>query len=100
MEHLAGSREIEKAFAFLHAKGLRNAVIHAGSDGAFVSDGANIEVVEPQLSGPVVDVTGAGDAAVSGLLYGLLQGEYLVTAAVRGQILAGRVIASPRSTLE
>lgn len=100
IEHLAGTRDIEAAFAFLHGKGLRNVVIHAGAEGAFVSDGKNIDLVEAHPPERIIDVTGAGDAAVAGLVYGVLQGESLVKAAARGQILAGRVIASAASTLE
>jgi pseudouridine kinase len=100
MEHLSGSRDIGEAFAFLHSKGLRNAVLHAGAEGAFTSDGNAIEHVEAWPAGPIVDVTGAGDAAVAGLVYGLLRGEPLHVAAARGQVQAGKVIANTASTLE
>lgn len=100
IEYLAGTRDIEAAFAFMHGKGLRNVVIHAGAEGAFVSDGRSIDLVEARPPAHIADVTGAGDAAVAGLVYGLLQGEALALAAERGQVLAGRVIASAASTLE
>jgi len=100
IEQMAGTRDIESAFRFLHGKGLTNVVIHAGPEGAFASDGSDIEHVEAQPPQRIVDVTGAGDAAVAGLVYGLLQGEPLALAAARGQSLAGRVIASASSTLE
>lgn len=100
IDELAGTRDINEAFTFLHGKGLRNAVIHAGSDGAFVSNGTTIDHVEPQLTGPIVDVTGAGDAAVSGLVFGLLRGHNLVEAAALGQQQAGLVLARQQSTLE
>lgn len=100
IEFLAGTRDIEAAFAFMHAKGLRNVVIHAGAEGAFVSDGKSIDLVEAHPPKQIIDVTGAGDAAVAGLVFGLLQGEPLAQAAGRGQVLAGRVIASAASTLE
>jgi pseudouridine kinase len=100
MDHLAGTRDIAKAFAFLHAMGLQNAMIHAGAEGAFTSDGVTTQHVEALPAGPIIDVTGAGDAAVAGLVYGLLQREPLHVAAARGQVQAGRVIASAASTLE
>jgi len=100
MDFLAGTRDISAAFAFLHGKGLRNAVIHAGADGAFASDGQLIEHVAASTAGPIVDVTGAGDAAVAGLVFGLLKGDTLHQAAERGQVQAGKVIASAASTLE
>jgi pseudouridine kinase len=100
IEALAGTREIEPAIAFLHGKGLRNAIIHAGPEGAFCSDGKEIAHVEARPSGPIVDVTGAGDGAVAGLVYGLLQGKSLADAVAEGQKLAGRIVASERSFLE
>jgi pseudouridine kinase len=100
VEAMVGTRDIEHAFSALHAKGLRNAVIHAGVEGAFVSDGEEISHVEAAFNGPVVDVTGAGDAAVAGLAHGLLQGVSLAEAAAHGQIMAGRVVASEMSYLE
>jgi pseudouridine kinase len=100
IEALAATREIDKAITFLHDKGLRNATIHAGPEGAFCSDGKEISHVAAIPSGPVVDVTGAGDGAVAGLVYGLLQGKSLVDAVAEGQNLAGRIVASERSFLE
>ena len=100
IEALAGTREIESAFAFLHGKGLQNAIVHAGAEGAFCSDGREITYVEAMPAGPVVDVTGAGDGAVAGLVYGLLKGLSLAEAVVEGQKLAGRIVASRQSFLE
>jgi pseudouridine kinase len=100
IESLTGTRDIVQGIAALHSMGLQHVIAHAGAEGAFVSNGDDIEHIPPQPAGPILDVTGAGDAAVAGLLFGLLQGDDLVTAASFGQTLAGRVIASPRSTLE
>lgn len=100
IESLTHTRSISKACRKLHAMGLRHVVGHAGAEGVFVSNGEDITHVPAQTAGAIVDVTGAGDAAVAGLVFGLLQGQDLVTAATLGQKLAGRVIASARSTLE
>jgi pseudouridine kinase len=100
IEGLAGTREMEPAIAFLHGKRLRNAIIHAGPEGAFCSDGNEISHIAAMSAGPVVDVTGAGDGAVAGLVYGLLQGKSLANAVAEGQKLAGRIVASERSFLE
>jgi pseudouridine kinase len=100
IEALSGTRNIAESVAFLHHRGLRNAVIHAGPEGAFCSDGKEIDHVEAMPAGPVVDVTGAGDGAVAGLVYGLLQGKSLSDAVAEGQRLAGRIVASQRSFLE
>jgi sugar/nucleoside kinase (ribokinase family) len=47
-----------------------------------------------------LDVTGAGDGAVAGLVFGLLAGKHLAAAVAEGQKLAGRIIAGERSYLE
>lgn len=100
VEQLTGTREIQEAIKKLHQHGIQNIVIHAGAEGAFASDGKIISHIPTQASGKIVDVTGAGDAAVAGLLFGLLQGESLEVAAASGQEQAARVIASSRSTLD
>jgi pseudouridine kinase len=100
IESLTGSRDIFEGCKVLHALGLQHIVAHAGAEGAFVSNGEDIDHVPPQPAGPIIDVTGAGDAAVAGLVFALLQGDDLITAAAFGQTLAGRVIAGPHSTLE
>lgn len=100
IESLTGTREIEAAMAMLHDRGLRNAIIHAGPEGAFCSDGSGISHVPAIPAGPVLDVTGAGDGAVAGLVFGLLAGKHLAAAVAEGQKLAGRIIAGERSYLE
>lgn len=100
LESLTGSRDIAAGRAALHNMGLQNIVVHAGEQGAFISDGNDVEHVPIQSAGPVMDVTGAGDAAVAGLIFALSQRDDMITAASFGQTLAGRVIASAQSTLE
>jgi pseudouridine kinase len=100
IESLIGSREIPFALAELHRMGIRNIIVNAGAYGAFVFDGVKIVQIEPRPSGRIVDVTGAGDAALAGVIHGLLNGHGLHEAAEFGQELAGRVIASKLSTLE
>ncbi len=75
IESLTGSRDIFAGCTALHERGLQNVVAHAGAEGAFISDGKDIDHVPPESAGPIIDVTGAGDAAVAGLVFGLLQGK-------------------------
>jgi pseudouridine kinase len=100
LESLTGSRDIAAGCAALHYMGLQNIVVHASEQGAFISDGETIEHLPVQPAGAIIDVTGAGDAAVAGLIFALLQGDDLLRAAHFGQTLAGRVVASAGSTLE
>ena len=100
IESLTSSRDIFEGSKILHKLGLQHIVAHAGAEGAFMSNGDDIDHVPIQPAGPIIDVTGAGDAAVAGLIFALLNGDDLITATSFGQTLAGRVIASARSTLE
>jgi pseudouridine kinase len=99
IEALTGTREINPAIAALHKMGLQNIVIHAGEQGAYVSDGNEIIHI-PANAKTIVDVTGAGDAATAGLISGLLKNLPLAKAAEIGQIMAAKVIASHSSTLD
>jgi pseudouridine kinase len=99
IEALTGTREINPAIAALHKMGLQNIVIHAGEQGAYVSDGNEITHI-PSNAKTIVDVTGAGDAATAGLISGLLKNLPLAKAAEIGQIMAAKVIASHSSTLD
>ncbi|MFN0194411.1 MAG: PfkB family carbohydrate kinase [Aestuariivirga sp.] len=71
-----------------------------GANGALVSQSRGMEEIPARNAGPVVDVTGAGDAAMAGLIHGLLQGVSISEAAVWGQAAAGLVVASSLSTLK
>ena len=99
IEALTGTRQPEAAAKILHNKGLLNIVIHAGQHGAFVSDGQNFNLIPAQAK-TIIDVTGAGDAATAGLVFGLAQNMPLAKAAELGQTMAAKVIASELSTLE
>jgi pseudouridine kinase len=99
IEALTGIREIPAAAKALHKMGLKNIVIHAGEQGAYVSDGSEITHI-PSQAKAILDVTGAGDAATAGLISGLIKNLPLAKAAEIGQIMAAKVIASHSSTLD
>jgi pseudouridine kinase len=99
IEALTGTRDIPIASKALHKMGLQNIVIHAGEQGAYVSDGNEITHI-PSRANTVIDVTGAGDAATAGLISGLLKNLPLAKAAEIGQMMAAKVIASHSSTLD
>jgi pseudouridine kinase len=99
IESLTGTREIPAAAKALHKMGLQNIVIHAGEQGAYVSDSNEINHI-PSQAKTIIDVTGAGDAATAGLISGLIKNLPLAKAAEIGQIMAAKVIASHSSTLD
>jgi ribokinase len=54
-----------------------------------VGSGAITHQPVPKLNGPIVNVTGAGDTFVAGVLSGLVQKMPLETAVMQGQLVAG-----------
>lgn len=92
---LAG--EGEGAIARLHGLGFANVVLHRGSAGALASDETRITEVAPVPVASIADVTGAGDAAVAGLVCGLLDGMSLAEAARLGQGAAAIKLSSAQS---
>jgi pseudouridine kinase len=91
--------EVAAASAALRAMGVATVVMHAGSEGAFVSaEGVyhHSPAVPPEK---ILDVTGGGDAAVAGLVAGLAHNLSLVDAAKLGQRAAAAVLATTQSTL-
>lgn len=93
---LTGRADLRTAAQRLHERGVRHVGIGLGRRGMFVSDGAQRRSVAA-LPARVVDVTGAGDAAVAGTLYGLLRGKDLATAARYGQAAAALTLAREQS---
>jgi pseudouridine kinase len=90
-----------KAISELHAMGYRNIVVHCGGKGALVSDGRAPPVeVSASSAGKIADVTGAGDAAVAGLICGIIGGKDLVDSAKLGQAAAAIRIAAPANKID
>ena len=93
---LAGGDGVE-AMARIHALGFANVVLHRGSAGALASDGANVMSIDPVRVPAIADVTGAGDAAVAGLVCGLLDGRSLAQSTQLGQCAAAIKLSSSQS---
>jgi pseudouridine kinase len=89
--------EGEGDIARLHALGFANVVLHRGGAGARASDGAAAVEVAPVPVSAIADVTGAGDAAVAGLVCGLLDGRSLAQSARLGQCAAAIKLSSAQS---
>jgi len=87
----------EDAVRKLHALGFANVVLHQGRDGALASDGTHVTKIDAEPVTAIADVTGAGDAAVAGLVFGILEGMSLADAARLGQRAAAIKLSSAQS---
>jgi pseudouridine kinase len=94
---LAENPDVEGACRELHARGLHNLVVHLGASGSFVSTGTGTKEIPAGILPHVSDVTGAGDAAVAGLVYGLSKGYDIPRAAQFGQAAASLKVKSSLS---
>lgn len=88
---ISGCESIEDCATFFIDHGVENAVIKAGSLGAYVNDGQQAFWVEPSFVRKVVDTTGAGDGFVSGFLSAISRG-YSIRDAVKVGNNAGAVV--------
>jgi pseudouridine kinase len=89
--------DLMKAAEKLKGRGARNVIVSLGERGIYVSSGGDSEGKQGKsgkfmmpYKGEVVDVTGAGDALVAGLVYGIYKGYSLEVAARFG--LAGAAL--------
>jgi pseudouridine kinase len=97
---LASARGLADGAERLHGRGVGIVAIGLGRRGVFVSQrdgGKTLSRLVPAVKAKVVEVTGAGDAAVAATLYGLLAGQDAVSAARYGQAAAALTLASELS---
>ncbi len=76
---IENEQDLEKAAGKLREKGVRNVVISLNDKGIFsLSEEAALSLPNPpRLPGPPVNATGAGDAFLAGLAWGLLEKDPL-----------------------
>jgi pseudouridine kinase len=91
-EHLSGVEAFD-AIAVLHERGFEHVVLTLGPDGAVAARKGEAPVHIAAFANEPRDVTGAGDAAVAGFIFGLLEGADLVEAARLGQAAASLTVA-------
>lgn len=77
----------QQAITALRARGVAKVVMTLGADGVEIADEAGIRHFAG-VPAQVVDITGAGDALISGTLYCLLDGQSLDEAVRTGTLLA------------
>lgn len=66
--------DCEKACEVIRSRGVKHVVVTMGEQGIYYQSAETAEHIPP-FPAEVVDVTGAGDAFASGLLYGIINGE-------------------------
>lgn len=89
-------REVRDASAALHDRGVRHVWTHLGEHGSLLSGPAGAITVAA-VPAEVVDVTGAGDAALAAFAHALLAGEDVAAAAAYGHAAAALTIAGPHT---
>ncbi len=90
----ASGEEALAAARALCAKGAGQVRLSMGAAGVALA-GRGVEALLPAVPAQVVDVTGAGDAAIAGTLHGLLKGRDAVSAARLGGLMAALALEAP-----
>ena len=81
------TKDLPKIAAYFLKKGVKNLCITLGSKGAYFKNDKTFGKIKP-LKGDVVNTNGAGDAFMSGLIYGDLKGFSLKESAHLGIVCA------------
>jgi len=92
-----GLDDVEAAIAAAHERGVTWLWLREGADGSRLHGADGTDARIPAIAGPVVDVTGAGDAMLGGYLHALAAGADPVTAAGYGAAAATLTIGSPET---
>jgi len=90
--YLGAQLDARAAGSALVERGAGAAVVTCGRHGCVVADGKTITAL-PAVPADVIDVTGAGDALVSGTLARMVHGASLVEAVAAGSRLAALTVA-------
>jgi pseudouridine kinase len=100
LHHLTRTNDIANACLKLQTLGVEEIVIHRGAFGAThcAADG-KLTDLRQKAGLKVVDVTGAGDAAVAGLVFGLLHDHSTVDSVAFGQRAAAALVGISGSVL-
>jgi sugar/nucleoside kinase (ribokinase family) len=93
IESLYQVKDVESAVSHLGAKKGRTTVITRSEKGSIIVGDGGVHNVAPDHIDKVVDTTGAGDLYAAGFLYGLTQGQDLVTSGKIASIAAAEIIS-------
>jgi pseudouridine kinase len=89
-----GAADLEGAASQLHEEGVGVVWVRLGVGGSYLSVAGGPSPHFDVIPGPVIDVTGAGDAALAGWLWATLGGRDPIAAARYGHAAAAIVIAT------
>ncbi|MEI4770192.1 PfkB family carbohydrate kinase [Psychrobacillus sp. FJAT-51614] len=85
----------KKAAQTFVQKGIKHVVITHGSKGAMYASSSSEGIIVPAIDvNEIVDVTGAGDAFVSGMLHAWLDGTAMESALIAGMVNASKTLQS------
>jgi len=88
-------RDLRAAVQALHRAGIAHVVVGLGPRGVLASSAEPPKTTRvAAAAAPLVDVTGGGDAALAGTVFGLLQGQDLAEAARWGQAAAAMTVSA------
>ena len=88
---ITGEVEYQKAAEALIKEGVKVVAVTLGSEGCYVTDDKEGHIIEAQKV-KVTDATGAGDAFVSGFIYGILNNRKLYDCGKMGNFIASCAI--------
>jgi pseudouridine kinase len=97
---LSSKKSAEAACRELQKSQIGQVIVNAGPAGAFYLKDDVYKNVPPRVFGKIVDVTGAGDASVAGLVCGLVRELPLAECVHLGQLAAGMIASSYNSALD
>lgn len=87
--------DLRAAVQALHRAGIAHVVVGLGPRGVLASSAEPPKTTRvAAAAAPLVDVTGGGDAALAGTVFGLLQGQDLAEAARWGQAAAAMTVSA------
>ena len=97
---LAGRRvrsdvDLQRAADMLHKAGVKHVLIGMSERGTFAASAGASGTIVPPFPATLIDVTGGGDAALAGAIYGLLDQQPLAEAARWGQGAAALTVSVP-----
>lgn len=110
---IENEKDLDKAIEKLRNRGVRNIIVTMGEKGVYLSSSAEYirenskdnkdrkfsgNKFMPPFRGEVIDVTGAGDALVAGLVYGIIKG-YSIEVATRFGLAAAALTVSSKEAV-